>query len=71
MNVMSSSTPIMAMGSQYVDPNALRFARNQREAGIEHLEWEGRIRPLRPIFYDVVLAGGIMIGLSVALGIFV
>jgi hypothetical protein len=59
VNVMSSS-PIIAMGSQYLDPNELRFARNQREAGIEHLEWEERIRPLRPISYDVVLASGLI-----------
>ena len=54
------NTPILAIRSQYVDPNDLRFARNQREAGIEHLEWEERIRPLRPIAYDIAL------GLSVA-----
>jgi hypothetical protein len=28
-----------------------RFARTQREAGIETLEWEGRLRPLRPWLY--------------------
>ena len=53
-----SSSPILAMGSQYLDPNSLRFARTQREAKIEHLEWESRIRPLRPIYHDVALAGG-------------
>jgi hypothetical protein len=58
---MNMSSPIMAMGSQYLDHKALRFARNQREAGIEHLEWEGRMRPLRPIFYDVALASGLVL----------
>ena len=28
-----------------------RFARDQREAEIEHLEWEGRLKPPRPYLY--------------------
>jgi|HubBroStandDraft_1064217.scaffolds.fasta_scaffold422451_2 hypothetical protein len=53
------NTPILAIRGQYLDPNDLRFARNQREAGIEHLEWEERIRPLRPIAYDIALGLGV------------
>jgi hypothetical protein len=31
-------------------PNDFHFARTQREAGIEHLEWEDRLAsPLRPV----------------------
>jgi hypothetical protein len=54
------NTPIVAVCGQYVDPNNLRFARNQREAGIEHLEWEKRIRPLRPIAHDIALGLGVV-----------
>jgi hypothetical protein len=60
VNVMSSSGQVFSIGSQYNGTNALRFARNQREAGIEHLEWENRIRPLRPLVYDVALATGLV-----------
>jgi hypothetical protein len=31
--------------------NNYRFARTQREAGIENLEWEERLKPLRPWLY--------------------
>lgn len=30
-----------------------RFPRNSREAGQEHLEWEARIKPLRPWIIDI------------------
>ena len=59
------SSPILALKGQYLDLNDFRFARNQREAGIEHLEWEDRVRPMRPISYDVVLASGIIVALVV------
>lgn len=32
-------------------PRDYRFARTQREAGIENLEWEGRIKPMRPLLF--------------------
>ena len=64
------SNTVLAMGSQYVDYKAMRFARNQREAGIEHLEWEGRIRPLRPIMNDVMLASGLLFAVVTAVGLF-
>ena len=30
-----------------------RFPRNSREAGQEHIEWEDRLKPLRPWAKDV------------------
>jgi hypothetical protein len=36
------------------DPRDFRYCRNQREAGIEHLEWEDRIKPIRPIWLFVM-----------------
>jgi len=58
--------PIPAIRGQYVDPNNLRFARNQREAGIEHLQWEDRIKPLRPIAYDIALGLGVVSAVAAA-----
>jgi hypothetical protein len=60
------NTPIVAICGQYLDPNDLRFARNQREAGIEHLEWEDRIKPFRPIAYDVVLGISVVSAVAAA-----
>ena len=31
--------------------NHYRFARTQREAGTDNLEWEARIRPMKPWLY--------------------
>jgi len=59
-------TPILAIRGQYLDPNDLRFARNQREAGIEHLQWEDRIKPLRPIAYDIALGLSVVSAVAVA-----
>ena len=60
------NSPILAIRGQYLDPNDLRFARNQREAGIEHLEWEDRIKPLRPIAYDIALGLGVVSAVAAA-----
>jgi hypothetical protein len=60
------NTPIVAICGQYVDPNDLRFARTQREAGIDHLEWEERIKPLRPIAYDIALGLGVVSAVAMA-----
>ncbi|HEY8698100.1 MAG TPA: hypothetical protein VIM02_10805 [Rhizomicrobium sp.] len=49
------TTAIIAQRGEYLDIRNLRFSRNQRDAGIEHLEWENRIKPLRPISYDIAL----------------
>ena len=37
-------------------PGDYRFPRNQREAGIEHAEWEGRIKPMRSILFWLAVA---------------
>ncbi|MGZ5927928.1 MAG: hypothetical protein ACXWLX_01835 [Rhizomicrobium sp.] len=34
-----------------------RYARDQREAGIEDLEWEERLPPLRPWLFWLAVAG--------------
>ena len=34
------------------------IARTQREAGIEFKAWERRIRPMRPLWYDAIMALG-------------
>ena len=34
-----------------------RFARDQREAGIEHLEWEDRLPPFRPWMFWLAVLG--------------
>jgi hypothetical protein len=34
-----------------------RFARDQKEAGIEHLEWEDRLPPMRPWAFWLAVAG--------------
>lgn len=66
MNMQSATAnaagaPIPAVSGEYLDPRSLRFARTQREAGIEHLEWEGRIKPLRPLSHDVVVGLGLVV----------
>ena len=38
------------------NPRDYRFARTQREAGIESLGWEGRIKPMRPWLYWIIVA---------------
>ena len=38
------------------NPRDWRFQRTQREAGIEHHEWENRIKPIRPIWFIVISA---------------
>ena len=49
------------------DPHDFRYCRNQREAGIEHLEWEDRIKPIRPIWLFAMSAGcWVILGLATA-----
>jgi len=50
---------IHALSGEYLDMKNLRFARNQRDAGIEHLPWERRLRPLRPWSHDIALGLGV------------
>ena len=53
------SDPRIVIGSQYTGPKAPRFARNQSEAGIAHLPWESRLKPLRPLSRDIVVTIGL------------
>jgi hypothetical protein len=49
------------------NPRNFYYPRTQREAGIEHLEWAERIRPMRPIWAFVIAAGcWTILGLAVA-----
>jgi hypothetical protein len=49
------------------NPRDFYYPRSQREAGIEHLEWEERIQPIRPIWAFVIAAGcWAIFGLAVA-----
>jgi hypothetical protein len=41
------SRPIAALSGEYLDPKVFRVSHSQKEAGIDHLEWEKRTRPLR------------------------
>ena len=52
------TTAITALSGEYLDTKAFRFARNQRDAGIEHLEWESRLKPLRPWSRDIAFGLG-------------
>ena len=38
------------------DPRDFHYPRTQREAGIEHQEWENRIPPMRPIWFFAISA---------------
>jgi len=49
---MAAPTAI-APSRDFVNLRILRFSRNQREAGIDHLQWEDRIKPMRPLTYDI------------------
>ncbi len=54
------SSAITALRGEYLDTRNFRFSRNQRDAGIEHLQWEDRIKPLRPIYQDVLIGAGLV-----------
>lgn len=59
------------LSRDYFDPKSLRLPRNQREAGIDHLEWADRMRPLRPLTYDIGFAvSGVFALLLVCMGYF-
>jgi hypothetical protein len=55
-----------ALAGEYFDPQTFRIARTQREAGIEHFDWEGRIRPLRSLSYDMGLGLGVVMAIGAA-----
>jgi hypothetical protein len=49
------------------DPRDFRYSRTQRDAGIEHLEWEDRIKPIRPIWlFAMAGACWIVLGTGIA-----
>jgi hypothetical protein len=52
------SSAIIALGGEYLDTRTFRYARTQREAGIEYMQWGERMKPLRPIYQDVLLGVG-------------
>jgi hypothetical protein len=60
------TTTICALSGEYLDTKAFRFARNQRDAGIEHLEWESRLKPLRPWSHDIALGLGVAMAAAAA-----
>jgi hypothetical protein len=41
-------------GGEYLDPNFFRVSHSQREAGIDQLEWEERIKPLRSLLSSIL-----------------
>jgi len=56
---------ITALSGEYLDTRTFRYARNQRDAGIEHLQWESRMKPLRPLSYDIAIgAGALVLGMA-------
>jgi hypothetical protein len=48
----------LVLSRDYFNPKFNRMPRNQREAGIDHLEWERRMRPLRPLTDDIGYVAG-------------
>ena len=60
---------VTALSGQHLNPHAFRFSRTQREAGLEWFSWEGRLRPQRPLFHDIVI-GGLLAIAAIAAAIF-
>jgi hypothetical protein len=59
------TSAIVALRGEYLDTRTFRYCRNQRDAGIEHLEWEDRIKPQRPLFHDALICmGALMLATS-------
>lgn len=50
----AAAEPLPGAASEH-RPNDYRFARTQREAGIEELEWEDRITPMRPLIFWLIV----------------
>jgi hypothetical protein len=61
--MMSCNSPLRG---EYFDPQTFRIARTQREAGIDQFGWESRIRPLRPLSYDIGLGIGAVMAIGAA-----
>jgi hypothetical protein len=61
------SIAITALRGEYLDTRNFRFSRNQRDAGIEHLTWEGRMKPIRPLSVDIAVGLGVISAAATAL----
>ena len=49
------------------DPRDFRYPRTQREAGVEHLEWEDRIPAIRPwMFFAISGVCWVILGAGIA-----
>lgn len=54
----ASSNEVREVGATYEHRSKdWRFARDQRKAGIEHLEWEDRLSPMRPWAFWLAVIG--------------
>jgi hypothetical protein len=65
------SRPIAALSGEYLDPKVFRVSRSQKEAGIGHLEWEERVKPLRSwssgVLASTIVTSSIVVALLFAL----
>ncbi|HTQ12508.1 MAG TPA: hypothetical protein VMH86_01430 [Rhizomicrobium sp.] len=61
------SNVISALSGEYLDSRTFRYARNQRDAGIEHLPWETRLPPMRPLVTDVAIGVAVVIAAVAAI----
>ena len=55
------TTAITALSGEYLDTRTFRYARTQRDAGIEYQPWEERLKPLRPLSVDIAIAAAAVI----------
>jgi hypothetical protein len=56
LTLVSSRPGLTGAHSEYRRSD-YRYARDQREAGIEDLEWEDRLPPMRPWMFWLAVAG--------------
>ena len=55
-----------ALSGEYLNPQTFRIAHAQREAGIDTLVWEDRVRLSQPTYHDICLALGAVATLGTA-----
>jgi hypothetical protein len=58
---------IRALNGEYLNHHTFRIARTQREAGLDWFGWESRLKPLRPISYDVAAGVGVVASVGLLL----
>jgi len=58
---------ICALNGEYLNHHTFRIARTQREAGLDRLGWEGRLKPLRSISHDVAAGIGVVASVGLVL----